>query len=273
MLAPGGPAGPPDGEGDEPARDERPHLVLLHGVGDSGRFWDNLLPALRADYRVHAVDLPGHGPAATSLSEEDATPAAMAGVVVRDLAGAGVANPYLVGFSLGGWVALEMAAAGYGRSVVALAPAGLWAVPPMSSPRPGRRLTAAALRALEPVLGLVGRWPALARLAVRGIVADPSKVSVEQLTGAARDRRAAKGADAARRAVFSSRFTGGDRITVPVCVAFGDDDRYVGVGASRAALPPAARWVTVPHCGHAMSWDQPAACLELIAETSALASA
>jgi pimeloyl-ACP methyl ester carboxylesterase len=43
--------------------------------------------------------------------------------------------------------------------------------------------------------------------------------------------------------------------------------------AERDVLDPSVRWVSVPHCGHAMSWDQPEACLKLIAETSALASA
>jgi pimeloyl-ACP methyl ester carboxylesterase len=60
---------------------------------------------------------------------------------------------------------------------------------------------------------------------------------------------------------------------MPVCVAYGDADHFVGSRAERDVLGPAVRWVSVPHCGHAMSWDQPAACLELIAETSALASA
>lgn len=36
-------------------------LVLLHGLGDSGRTWRRVLPALARRFRVLALDLPGHG--------------------------------------------------------------------------------------------------------------------------------------------------------------------------------------------------------------------
>jgi pimeloyl-[acyl-carrier protein] methyl ester esterase len=36
-------------------------LVLLHGWGLHSGVWDEALPALQARFRVHAVDLPGHG--------------------------------------------------------------------------------------------------------------------------------------------------------------------------------------------------------------------
>jgi pimeloyl-ACP methyl ester carboxylesterase len=247
--------------------------VLLHGLGDSAHFFDNLLPALSTDYRVLAVDLPGHGPAARALSPEDAAPAAMARVVRAELERAGLRSPHLVGFSLGGWVALEMAAAGYGRSVLALAPPGLWKTPPAVSSRRARALRTTTLRVLDPVLGLLGRWPRLARLGIRGVVVHPDRVSAEQVVRSARDRRAAAGAEAARRAVFGSHFADGAAITVPVCVAYGDADRVVDSPSEHDALPPATRWVLVEDCGHAMSWDQPEACLALIAETAALAPA
>ena len=38
-----------------------PPLVLLHGWGLHAGFFSPLLPALARRYRVHAVDLPGHG--------------------------------------------------------------------------------------------------------------------------------------------------------------------------------------------------------------------
>ncbi len=36
-------------------------LVLLHGWGLHSGVWDEVLPALSSRYRVHAIDLPGHG--------------------------------------------------------------------------------------------------------------------------------------------------------------------------------------------------------------------
>ncbi|GAB3973577.1 alpha/beta hydrolase [Plantactinospora veratri] len=39
----------------------RPPMVLLHGLGDDGRDWRTVLPALADKYRVYALDLRGHG--------------------------------------------------------------------------------------------------------------------------------------------------------------------------------------------------------------------
>jgi pimeloyl-[acyl-carrier protein] methyl ester esterase len=38
-----------------------PDLVLLHGWGLHSGVWDDVMPALRSRFRVHAIDLPGHG--------------------------------------------------------------------------------------------------------------------------------------------------------------------------------------------------------------------
>lgn len=38
-----------------------PDLVLLHGWGLNGALFDGLTPALAGRFRVHALDLPGHG--------------------------------------------------------------------------------------------------------------------------------------------------------------------------------------------------------------------
>lgn len=38
-----------------------PDIVLLHGWGMNGAVWGPLVEPLRASFRVHSVDLPGHG--------------------------------------------------------------------------------------------------------------------------------------------------------------------------------------------------------------------
>jgi pimeloyl-ACP methyl ester carboxylesterase len=251
----------------------KPDLVLLHGIGDSSVFFDNLVPRLSERFTVRALDLPGHGPRAAPLSDDDASAAAMARALIAQLERAGVRSPHLVGFSVGGWVALEMAATGYGRSVVALAPAGLWSRPPVPRSVFGRRLRGAVLGLLDPFLPFLSRRPRFVRRVTRSIVVNPAGVSSAQLLGALHSRRDAVGAGAVRRALWQNRFTNGDRIAVPVTVAYGDADSLVtgATPAERSALPPQARWLTVPDCGHAISWDQPELCLRLIEETAALA--
>ena len=77
-------------------------LVLLHGWGMHSGVWDEVLPALGARFRVHAVDLPGHGYCAGTVVEsfDDAVDA----VAARVPAGA-----MLCGWSLGGLIAQRLA--------------------------------------------------------------------------------------------------------------------------------------------------------------------
>jgi pimeloyl-[acyl-carrier protein] methyl ester esterase len=85
-----------------------PDLVLLHGWGLNVRVWDGLVEALRARFRLIAVDLPGHGRSAWSPGRN--TPAEQAWLLHSTLAP--ISNRYsLLGWSLGGQIALDLAAA------------------------------------------------------------------------------------------------------------------------------------------------------------------
>lgn len=79
-----------------------PDLVLLHGWAMHGGLFAPLVEALRDDWTVHVVDLPGHG-----RSRDDDTPLALAPLAGRLLGQLPVA-PWL-GWSLGGLVALQAA--------------------------------------------------------------------------------------------------------------------------------------------------------------------
>lgn len=88
-------------------RGSGPALVLLHGWGLNVRVWDGLAAQLCDLFRIIAVDLPGHGRSGwlaqrSSLAQQAAQ--------VRDTV-AGIAADYaLLGWSLGGQIALQLAA-------------------------------------------------------------------------------------------------------------------------------------------------------------------
>jgi pimeloyl-[acyl-carrier protein] methyl ester esterase len=85
-----------------------PDLVLLHGWGLNVRVWDGLVEELRNRFRIIAVDLPGHGRSAWSAGQ--GTPAEQAWLIHSTLAS--VSNRYsLLGWSLGGQIALDLAGA------------------------------------------------------------------------------------------------------------------------------------------------------------------
>jgi pimeloyl-[acyl-carrier protein] methyl ester esterase len=85
-----------------------PDLVLLHGWGLNVRVWDGLVEELRDRFRMIAVDLPGHGRSPWSPGRN--TPAEQAWLLHSALAP--ISNRYsLLGWSLGGQIALDLAAA------------------------------------------------------------------------------------------------------------------------------------------------------------------
>jgi pimeloyl-ACP methyl ester carboxylesterase len=82
-------------------------LILLHGGLMSGETFGPTLPALAADHQVIAVDLQGHGRTADIDRPIDVR------LMARDIAALiehlGLDHPDLVGYSLGGGVALQTA--------------------------------------------------------------------------------------------------------------------------------------------------------------------
>ncbi|MCZ4562846.1 alpha/beta fold hydrolase [Rhodococcus sp. IEGM 1401] len=87
-------------------RGHGPVLVLVHGLMGSLHDWDPHIEGLSNDFRVIAVDLPGHGesdkvPGDYSLSAHAAT--------IRDLLDSlGIESVTMVGHSYGGGVAMQM---------------------------------------------------------------------------------------------------------------------------------------------------------------------
>jgi pimeloyl-[acyl-carrier protein] methyl ester esterase len=93
-------------------RGKGPDLVLLHGWGLNLRVWDGLAGLLEKSFRIIAVDLPGHG--RSEWNPKARTPAEQAWQVHATLES--LTDRYsLLGWSLGGQIALDLAAAMPGR--------------------------------------------------------------------------------------------------------------------------------------------------------------
>ena len=92
-------------------------VIFVHGNSSSARTWLPVLEgAFGQRFRCLALDLPGHGQSGPAKDQADYSLPGYAAVLV-DFAGAlGVADPVVVGWSLGGHIALEAAqTAGGGR--------------------------------------------------------------------------------------------------------------------------------------------------------------
>lgn len=80
-----------------------PDLVLLHGWAMHSGVFAALLPELTKTYRVHCLDLPGHGRSEAEFNSADLTNFALA---VESYV---PANAIVLGWSLGGLLALKLA--------------------------------------------------------------------------------------------------------------------------------------------------------------------
>jgi pimeloyl-ACP methyl ester carboxylesterase len=83
-----------------------PPAVLLHGGSLTARTWDYVAVALRADYRLVALDMRGHG---ASDWSSDYSIESYATDLLAVIDGLGIERTRIVGMSLGGMVACEFA--------------------------------------------------------------------------------------------------------------------------------------------------------------------
>lgn len=91
-----------------------PDLVLLHGWGLHGGIFRSVVPLLAPRYRLHIVDLPGHGRSVLPAG------AYTLDTVAQTVAAALPGNAAWLGWSLGGRIALAAAAQGAAISKLVL---------------------------------------------------------------------------------------------------------------------------------------------------------
>lgn len=87
-------------------------LLLIHGNSAAKEVFANQFQAFRGRFRMVSFDLPGHGVSDNGDPERDYSVEAVADVAEDVLGALGVENPFVFGWSLGGYVAIELAARG-----------------------------------------------------------------------------------------------------------------------------------------------------------------
>ncbi|MFC2047433.1 alpha/beta fold hydrolase [Chloroflexota bacterium] len=84
-------------------------IFLLHGYTGSAQYWTNQMRVLAPEYQVVALDLRGHGKSAAPAREEEYSIEIFADDVLALLEILNIKQCCLVGFSLGGFIALQFA--------------------------------------------------------------------------------------------------------------------------------------------------------------------
>ena len=244
-------AGPPLGTA--------PVVLLIHGIGDSSRTWDDVIPLIARTRTVIAPDLLGHGE--SDKPRADYSVGGFANAMRDLLVVHGVERATIVGHSLGGGVALQFAYQYPERveRLVLVASGGLGA-----EVHPVLRL--AAVPGTSAVLSISARTPVrlsvmtACRLAARAGLLDPDDVDeVGTVWKGLRDRSTRAAFLRTLRAVVDVRgqaVTSRDRLyltaAIPTLLVWGERDPVLPLAHAQAAADelPGARLAVVPRAGH-----------------------
>lgn len=251
-----------------------PALVLVHGLGSAGSIWNSLLPQLKRDFTVYALDLPGHGDA--DLADNEALdPKSLARSIVSMMRTKhNVSQMHVAGNSLGGWIALEMGAEAPKSisSVTALAPAGLWHQVPTSKFPPS--LIARILAKISQYfMRIAYRIPALKAIGYKKITHLWRELSFESCRDSVIAMANSKGYMPTWRGLLGKKFDSHIDGSVDVSIVFGDYDLTLpeNIAQKREVAPEHAEWIVVDNCAHVIMWNYPDLTVDLIKRTARIA--
>lgn len=246
-------------------------LLLVHGLGSTSRVWSPVLDALAAEREVITIDLPGHG---GELAERDSeTFLGLARSLEALIDAEGLSRCDMVGSSLGGQLVLEMARRGKAGATVALDPGGFWLGWERSAVRSSLKTAMWAARGMKSGIPIFSHHPAsrtmmLAMLSKQPWLLDGDMVSAEMSAFASTDTLDALIDDLAFATVPAPG--GGKEETSSITIGWGRHDRLCNPSQAKRALAafPHARLHWFEQSGHFPMWDEPAAAVRLILEST-----
>jgi 2-succinyl-6-hydroxy-2,4-cyclohexadiene-1-carboxylate synthase len=244
-----------------------PDVVLLHGFTGSTQSMRDVAAGLARRFRTHCVDLVGHG----RSDAPDALEAYALPRCARQVAGVLDAlaprRAHLLGYSMGGRVALALCAAQPERVASALLVGASAGIADAHARGLRRRRDAALAERIERdgVPSFVDAW-----MAQPLFESQRRRLSAARLAAARAQRldNRAKGLANSLRAMGSgAQEPLHDRLATlhtSVCLVAGEDDaRFRAIAADLAGRMPAARVQEIPAAGHAAHLENPRAFLRV----------
>lgn len=207
-----------------------PPVVLIHGLGGSGRWWAKNIGPLAERYEIHVVDLVGFG---ESHDRQRFALAEASHLLASLLEQLEVGPATLIGHSMGGYIAAELAADTPDRvSRLVLVDAAM--LPDdFVSPRQ--------------VLNLMRTLPRLPARFIPVLAADVHRAGTSTMVRATWELLTAD---------LQPKLS---RIQIPTLIVWGGRDRVVPLAAGHALVAQLsdARLAVIPDAGHMPMWERP----------------
>ncbi len=233
-------------------------VVLLHGFTHTGASWDPVVAALGESYRALAPDIRGHGTASAR------TPVTLE-AVLEDVAGLAPERFTLVGYSMGGRVALHAALALSGRVdrlVLIGASPGLADRGEREERRAADEELAESIERSS-IEEFARRWaqtPVLAGQLPEVLAAVHADRLRNEPAGLA---RALRGLGTGALPSLWDRL---GEVSMPVALVVGErDEKFRAIAAQTASALPDADVILAPGAGHAVHLEAPGAAAAVIA--------
>lgn len=237
-------------------------IVLLHGVTSSCFAWQDVIPYLSTDYKVYAFTALGHngGNKPTGKIEIDD----LVDDIEQLLDQHNLTSPYIVGNSMGGWVAIELAKRGRACGVCAISPAGVWQVDGSEQRHALKqikylsRLSALCL----PFVSILSKSAILRHFSLKKVAVKGEKLTPKQFKQAVKDMCACS---VKHDFLTSQKALSAAKLGCPMTLLWPAQDKLFPIDTtakSAQKMFQTAKFVTLPNLGHVPMIDDP----ELVAQ-------
>jgi 2-succinyl-6-hydroxy-2,4-cyclohexadiene-1-carboxylate synthase len=249
-------------------RRDRPAVLLLHGFAQTAASFDIVAPRLAASWRVVRVDLYGHGRSSIPPNPARLGWEPTGRDLVALMADVGAERFAVLGYSMGGRLALDLALRHPGR---------LWALvlesasPGLADPeeRAQRRASDDALADAVESRGIewfAAYWASLPLFRSHERMDAHTRAALQAMRTSQRARGLAQSLRGAGTGVQPNWWPDLAALTVPTLLVVGAEDaKYLDINRKMAAAIPAARLEVVPQSGHTPHLEQPEAFFALVA--------
>lgn len=245
--------------------EDAPAVVFLHGFLGQAMDWLPVMSAMADQYACIALDLPGHG-ASVGLAPSGYTGDGATRRILRTLDTLGIHRPALVGYSMGGRLALSLALQAPDRwrvLVLESASAGVEDTAARAARRVWEEAWAERLIA-EPLPQVLRDWYAQPLFA--SLQRTPARLDALMAARAASSpselARALRGLGVGTQPAMRHALPG---LALPLLLLAGAEDaRYLVITMEMRDLCPRAQRVIVPGAGHNVHLEQPAAFVETL---------